>query len=541
MDDPAFCTIEVTCGFIKGTVTLLPDGKQCYSFRGVPYAVPPTGDLRFRPPQPLHRYSERPLDCTVERSVSLASSYLPPDSVGSEDCLFLNVYSPVNPSKEANDRIPVMVWLHGGAFCTGSGDSSIYHPEWLVREGVIVVTVNYRLGPAGFLCLPSVGIFGNMGLKDQRLALRWVHTNIHAFGGDATNVTLFGESAGGVSAHLHCLSRGSRPLFHKVILQSGAATSPIVFQKGPRGNTRRLAEYFGCPAEAPDSQVLDTLMNIAPELLAKHQQEALTAYERTLDHVYPFRPTVEEASAIDPIITEDVFELLKQPNAPSIPMIVGVTDGEALYKINTFRQHIDRYKREPQRFVPDTLHVPAQERDAIARQIITFYCGSEEPSLRHELQLSQIFTDILYLMPAVQAAELQLQYQTGDVYFYTFSCETELNKFRQLWKVPSEYRGAGHADDVCYLFSSKFLRTDTIDVRSNAGRLRERMCSLWANFAKTGKPSSVWKPLVRDSDPALFCLKALNIGNRELVMKERYLDERVQFWRQLVSKYNHTY
>lgn len=110
-----------------------------------------------------------------------------------------------------------MVWIHGGGFVSGSAQSTMYNPKHLVQEGVIVVTVNYRLGPLGFLCLPSVGIYGNMGLKDQRMAFRWVSENIATFGGNPKNVTIFGQSAGGASVHLHYLSEKSRKYFHKVI------------------------------------------------------------------------------------------------------------------------------------------------------------------------------------------------------------------------------------------------------------------------------------------------------------------------------------
>uniref|UniRef100_A0A182SDE1 Carboxylic ester hydrolase n=1 Tax=Anopheles maculatus TaxID=74869 RepID=A0A182SDE1_9DIPT len=280
------CIVEVSSGLVKGSLTRHPaSGAACYSFKGIPYAIAPVGPLRFRTPQPLPRHPESILDCTTERAVSLASSYLPPNAqLASEDCLFLNVYTPINPHEElADGPLPVMVWLHGGAFCTGSGDSSIYHPEWLIAESVIVVTINYRLGPAGFLCLPSMGIYGNMGLKDQRLALEWVRSNIRSFGGDAGNVTLCGESAGAVSAHLHYLSERSHHLFHKVICQSGTATSSITFQTQPESKARRLAEYFGCPAKASDAEILEILTNVEPASLAKSQKEALTPYEKTLD------------------------------------------------------------------------------------------------------------------------------------------------------------------------------------------------------------------------------------------------------------------
>uniref|UniRef100_A0AAG5DF79 Carboxylic ester hydrolase n=1 Tax=Anopheles atroparvus TaxID=41427 RepID=A0AAG5DF79_ANOAO len=545
----ASCTARVVSGVIRGVTARLPNGRACFGFKGIPYAEPPVGSLRFRPPQPFKQHAEPvELDCTVERCVSLASSYLPPDSVGSEDCLYLNVYTPINPASvgpasDGTQTLPVMVWLHGGAFCTGSANSSVYHPEWLVEQGVIVVTVNYRLGPAGFLCLPSVGIYGNMGLKDQRMALRWVQANIGCFGGDAANVTLFGESAGAVSTHLHSLSERSRHLFHKAICQSGVSTSPIVFQKDPQVKARRLAEYFGCPEGASDDLVLETLMNVSPDVLAKHQKEALTAYEKTLDSVYAFRPTVEVAESDDPIVTEHVLQLMKRPNSVSIPMIIGVTDGEALYKINTFRQHLDRYKTDVTRFIPDSLNVPPEERAKVAQSIVDFYCGAGGISPETELQMSRIFTDIFYLIPTVQAVELQLNHQCGNIFFYHFSAETELNKFRQLWKIPGEHRGASHADDVCYLFSAPYFDTDAVGRDSRGWQLRETMCRLWVCFAKTSSPCSdehgdvLWTPLEKPLVSTEINFSALNIGN-ECVKMGGLPTERIQFWKTLYEKYN---
>lgn len=138
-------------------------------------------------------------------------NYLPNDQM-SEDCLHLNVFTPSLPSEPPSEtpQLPVMVWFHGGGFVTGSAQSSMYGAKHLVQEGVVVVTVNYRLGPLGFLCLPDVGIHGNMGLKDQRMSLAWVRENIKGFGGNPDNVTIFGQSAGGSSVHLHYLSENSR-------------------------------------------------------------------------------------------------------------------------------------------------------------------------------------------------------------------------------------------------------------------------------------------------------------------------------------------
>ncbi|XP_052898307.1 venom carboxylesterase-6-like [Anopheles moucheti] len=285
----------------------------------------------------------------------------------------------------------------------------------------------------------------------------------------------------------------------------------------------------------------ETLLNAEPELLAKSQKEALTPYEKTLDSVYPFRPVLEAPDSIDPIVTEDVFVLLKRTNQPAKPMILGVTSEEALYKINTFRQQLHRYTEDTCRFVPELLNVPLEERPQVAQRIVDFYCGSAGVCLEREFELSRILTDTLYLLPAVLAAELQLTHRQGDIFFYHFSAETELNKFRQLWKVPSDYRGASHADDVCYLFGSSYFATDAIVKGSDAWTLRNTMCRLWTSFAKTGVPQNQeldvsWTSLKK---PQLgsFNLSALEIGT-ELKMVPNHLADRVVFWRELFKKYN---
>uniref|UniRef100_A0A182QSL8 Carboxylic ester hydrolase n=1 Tax=Anopheles farauti TaxID=69004 RepID=A0A182QSL8_9DIPT len=384
-----------------------------------------------------------------------------------------------------------------------------------------------------------------MGLKDQRMALRWVQTHIGRFGGDAGNVTLFGESAGGVSAHLHSLSEESRPLFQKLICQSGVATSPITFQRDPESKTRRLAEYFGCPADASDSDVLETLMNVKPELLAKSQKEALTPHEKTLDSMYPFRPVIERPDSIDPIVTEPVLDLFRRRKRTTtiVPMIIGVTNEEALYKINTFRQHLQRYQDDPCRFIPDSLNVAAEERSEVAQRIVQFYCGADGVCLEKELELSRIFTDVFYLIPAVQTAEMLLDNQQGPIYFYNFAADTELNKFRRLWKVPMEHRGASHADDVCYLFGSSFFRTDAIGMGTEAWKLRDAMCRMWTDFAKTGVPQLgedgelEWTSLQQPVPGKSLNLSVLEIGSKTS-MVQNHLPERVGFWRDLFMKYN---
>ncbi len=206
-------------GALRGEVT--DDGRHL--FRGIPYAAPPTGPLRWKPPQPVKRWKDTrdatvsaPSCPQVDRGWNTKAA-----TFASEDCLYLEV---ATPDLKPRNAMPVMVWIHGGSNYAGGGAGTIQ--SGLVRKGVVLVSLQYRLGALGFMSHPALtreagGASGNYGLMDQQAALRWVRANIAAFGGDPANVTLFGESAGAMDIGLHLISPGSRGLFAKAIEESG--------------------------------------------------------------------------------------------------------------------------------------------------------------------------------------------------------------------------------------------------------------------------------------------------------------------------------
>jgi para-nitrobenzyl esterase len=233
--------VKVAQGEVQGTSA---DGVSVY--KGLPFATPPVGDLRWRAPQPPAKWQG------VRAATAFSSS-----CAQTEDCLYLNVYEPADLK---NAKLPVMVWVHGGAFIFGSG--SAYDGSQFARQGVIVVTVNYRLGRAGWFAHPALtaespkGLLGNYGLMDQIAALNWVHDNIKAFGGDPKNVTVFGESAGAISVNYLMLAPQAKGLFQKALSESGfgrLGARPIAAVEGSGVAFAEKAGVHGSDAAAANA------------------------------------------------------------------------------------------------------------------------------------------------------------------------------------------------------------------------------------------------------------------------------------------------
>lgn len=241
-------------GWLVGRHRTTHSGRHMRAFQGVPYALPPLGELRFWAPveQPGwhgERLAIRDAPMCIQRDPFRRDTLIE----GSEDCLYLNVYTP-DPVPETSP-LPVMVWFHGGGWQCGSGISSFYGPDFLLDHDIILVSANFRLGPLGFLSTETLDCPGNNGLKDQLQVLRWVRDNIAAFGGDPQSVTVFGESAGGASVTYHMLSEKSRGLLHRGIAQSGTYYNPWA-QPAHTGvaaqRATKLTELVGCDTAGED-------------------------------------------------------------------------------------------------------------------------------------------------------------------------------------------------------------------------------------------------------------------------------------------------
>ncbi|KAH8280519.1 hypothetical protein KR018_009064, partial [Drosophila ironensis] len=528
--------VPVKQGVVVGQQKKLASGLEYNSFLGVPYAVPPLGELRFQSPRPLERFNEAELDCSKEGSMSHQRDPFTLEVVGSEDCLFLNVYA---PKVKSPDPLPVMVWIHGGGFFFGNGNSDFHFPAKLMEQEVIVVTLNYRLGALGFLSLPEEGIHGNMGLKDQRLALQWVQDNIASFNGDPKNVTLFGESAGGASVHLHTYARHANKLFHKAIMQSGTGNMEWVFQKDPAVKVRKLAELLGGGSFGGDTKALLAFLRsekATPVGMLANTLKVLTADERRRQLPFTFKPVLEGSGSPDSFLDENILDLMHKKNVLNgMPLIMGYNSAEGLAMVTKAKQNIPAYGEDLARMVPKNLVLDpeAPEAQEAATDIRDFYFCGQAVTKDNLDNLTDLFTDYHFNMDLQHAAEIHASCQTeSPLYFYRLDYVGGRNLYKKVFQ-NTHLRGVAHADDICYIFQ---MGDEDSKMREDDLLVTERMCQMWANFAKSGKPSEAWLPVRKPEQGKPFQLDCLLI-DRELKMCANPDGERMDFWRSMYRRY----
>jgi len=404
------------------------------SFKGLAYAAPPVGSLRWRPPQALPESSE--MSTAYEYGAPCPQPSLP---VAREDCLTLNVFRPFG----VDGPLPVMVFIHGGGFVAGTANDPLFDGARLAQAGLILVTVNYRLGALGWLSHPALsdGGSGNFGLMDQITALRWVHDNIAAFGGDANNVTLFGNGAGATSIALLMLCSQSRDLFQKAILQSipGRARLP----------SPQEAEAIGRQFVAALGQEAD-LRAVAPSRLLAAEKRVLEKSPRG------FAPAMDGNLA-----TEDIAAGFAMGHESRIPLIIGSNDDET------------RFDSELE--VKETLSSSGESIDELRK----LYPDAARPSdLAARFYTDKVFSEPVRMLARLHAA-------TGAPTFrYRFAYVPESRRAN-----PDE----GHGRELQFIFGVEgvpgagiFSRRD----REVANSLR----AYWINFARSGDPNGAELP-----------------------------------------------
>lgn len=362
-----------------------------------------------------------------------------------------------------------MVWIHGGFLRRGGFSRQTYGAKFLVRHDIILVTINYRLGVYGFMCLDTPEIPGNHGLKDQIIALKWIQDNIRAFGGDPTQVTLAGQSAGGAAIDFHLVYPGIR-LFNKVILQSGVALTPARLIESDNTKPLKLAAHFGFVTSDLD-EALSFLATVDTNLVIA----------ATLELGLEFRSCVEKKfKGVETFIPEHPANA-NRPQVSNIPVLIGTVDKEMLNKyINRDSEFFKNLKLFEEEL--DKTFDFGEDFDAMVKVVRNFYVGDDVMTEDDRWRVIDFESDFTYIHATQRAMRKYIQSGAENIYFYVFTYAGGRNFAKHgngILNVP----GAAHADDLGYIFDPSSIPEEPTKEDQT---VVDRMTTMWTNFVKYG-------------------------------------------------------
>jgi para-nitrobenzyl esterase len=444
--------IRIDTGRLQGVAA-----GDVVSFKGIPYAAPPVGALRWRAPQPARPWSGTRVAATFGHACLQPAPRPPSPALGaplSEDCLYLNVWRPAKRST----RLPVMVWIHGGSLVTGAASVAGYDGTAFARRGVVLVSINYRLGYPGFFAHPALtreaadgSRLANYGLMDQVAALQWVKRNIAAFGGDPSRVTIFGQSAGAFSVQALLASPPARGLFHRAIVQSGYYRGPFprIAERAPDG--RRPAEEDGIETlraigiEASDVAALRAL---TPQQLLSLPPHGVNGAIPAIDGRY---------------VIEDFWASLRNGRVAAVPLIVGATSQE-------------------------TPPLPPDVREKFRATLAKFISAEEEARLLpayggQEALDTSLSSDFGFAAMMRSLANFHLAHG-HPAYRYRFAALPDA--------APAALTGLPHSGDIPYVFGTLDAAPWKMAARDRA--VSDAAMDYWVEFARTGRPSPKGRP-----------------------------------------------
>ena len=467
--------VQTKQGKVRGTYE-----RDVCVWRGIKYAKAPLGDLRFRAPQPVESWIGVKDAVAFSPVAPQQESNLGTKGPQSEDCLALNIWSPAADAKKR----PVMVWIHGGGFVIGSGSSDLYYGANLAKKGdVVIVTINYRLGPLGFLYFNNNKDFeSNLGIRDQIAALEWVKQNIAAFGGDPDLVTIFGESAGGTSVQTLLATHSANGLFERAIAQSGPPALPW---------STTIADSI--------TNIFLRILKVSPNNLQvlKHlPTDTLLAATKELEKYMianmndkVFSPTIDGE-----LLTHDIFKCMKPEVGGIVPVLIGCNRNES-----------SMFASKRLKIAPNNAKDLEKYFDAVTTQESKTKVTTAYSKYPRKSAVLDILTDAVFRVPSIRLAECRSLY--APVYMYRFEWSSFALNISGL--------GSFHGLEIPFVFGNHEGKLGgllkLIATKKLANRLTDQMQTAWLNFARYGNPNGkgeeTWKPYTVDERATMIFSK----------------------------------
>ena len=477
--------VKVEQGIVQGTIE---DGLTVY--KGIPFAAPPVGDLRWKAPQPAEKWDG--VKMTTEFAPGPIQGGNPP-SGKSEDCLYLNVWT---PAKSANDKIPVFVWIYGGGFNAGATSEPNYDGTNLAKKGVVLVSIAYRVGILGFLAHPELSaespnhVSGNYGLLDMIAGLQWIKKNIAGFGGDPNKVTIFGESAGGIAVSMLCASPLAKGLFEGAISESGGNFGPPRPTTFPGENQKRLKDAENDGLEYMKSAGVSSIAE-----LRKIEPDKLPA---TRGLAWPILDGY--------VIPDDQYKLYEEGKYNDTPILVGYNsdEGASFSRERTPEDYIAAVKARYGKFADD---------------LIKAYPPGENSIPKSARDLSR---DAAFGWHTWSWARLQAKTGKSKAYLYCFDQHPDYPE-----DSPRYGYGSPHGQEVAYVF--EHLNPDNPQTTKTDQDISEAMATYWTNFAKYGNPNGEglpeWPAFSDETPDVMYFSQTAHLGPVPSLESLKVLDE----------------
>ncbi|KAF2904194.1 hypothetical protein ILUMI_01986 [Ignelater luminosus] len=517
--------LETLLGKVKGHYKQSYGGRRFAAFEGIPYAKPPIDDLRFEEPVEAEPWTGIWNATTVHTCPQVG--LMIPEPIGNEDCLYLNVYVPEDKLDDKSN-LDVILHIHGGAFMIGNPNFG--GPGYLMDRNIVYLTINYRLSALGFLSTEDDIVSGNMGLKDQAMALRWVQKHIKSFGGNPDSVTIVGVSAGAACVHLHYFSPLSKGLFHRGISQGGTALASWAIHKAPLKEAKRLGASLDCDTSSTKELVKCLKQTPAVEIIKNsYHSPIINGFP-----IAPFSPVVEKKSPTA-FISDDPYKLLKSGNFTDASWLSGATTEEGILGLYFLKFQYKDLNDRWDIVLPDVLNyedtVSESDKDHVAHKIKKFYLNDNQVTEDNIQSAIKLFSDRYFHLDLDRSARLQARAAKSPVYSYIYGYRQDAN-LDYLYGV-TKYYGVAHGSDamLLYLITSLGVTFSKDKLSKSDEEIKEFFLDIVTSFARDGKPISngiTWEPVVDSGE-----FRYLFIHNDDIKMTSKNELAPVRFWQSL--------